>query len=599
MKDIKLALYYERVSTLHVEQDESMENQRALAESYLRRHPEIKLAEPLDTYSERESGKSDTRPKYQQLLQRLSQGDIRYLLIKDFKRLNRSVELSAQLRNHAKEYNYQFILLSTGQVYNPNANEQRMLYNFEAIVNEEVVHRQSEYGRLAHRQKCEAKRLNRNNLTFGFKWDETINDIVIDKEKADIVCELFYRYVFQDQGITELRKFLCSVGLHYSANTVTKWLQETAYIGVFHINKKGSELGVGAGKKTKRYTNPKEEWIAVERPDLTILDKEVFDLAQRIRESRRQHYEPAKNGVVQARFRGTHLFSAKIYCAECGYPFVHGYADRNRTIHIYRDAFHTRTKNPLETCANKDYKRIYEEDLIHIVTNVINSVVQEQHSYFPLLLNILEKVIQEDTSQQTLILEKEQAMKRLKKEADKIMETFTYATGALLTDLNERYNNIKTQVNSLNNEIQNLQKESNTQLKISTRLAKIQEVIKSWETISPDMLTRKMVDAFINKIIIHKEGTIEVILNTNKTTPIFIQNNTKKENLSSGSPFSYSNKSEFQLSTYKRIIENIQRQFYNKKKFQVYLPFFSFTYIESARTNPKTFVIQIEFKLSN
>ena len=50
------AVYYERVSTVHFEQAESLENQRKLCESYLKRHPEIELAEPIGTYSERVSG---------------------------------------------------------------------------------------------------------------------------------------------------------------------------------------------------------------------------------------------------------------------------------------------------------------------------------------------------------------------------------------------------------------------------------------------------------------------------------------------------------------------------------------------------------------
>lgn len=129
-----LALYYERVSTTHTDQDESMANQRALAASFLKRHPEIELAEPMDTYSERVSGKSDERTKYKEMLKRLEKGDIRYVLVKDFKRLNRSTELSAQLSNYSKKYGFQFILLSTGQLIDPNAQQSRMTYGFESLL---------------------------------------------------------------------------------------------------------------------------------------------------------------------------------------------------------------------------------------------------------------------------------------------------------------------------------------------------------------------------------------------------------------------------------------------------------------------------------
>ena len=98
------ALYYERVSTEHETQDNSLVNQRSLCNNFLKRNQDIQLAEPIDTYVERVSGKSDARPRYQALIKRLKQGDIDYLLIKDFKRLNRSSEVSAQMKNLSKKY---------------------------------------------------------------------------------------------------------------------------------------------------------------------------------------------------------------------------------------------------------------------------------------------------------------------------------------------------------------------------------------------------------------------------------------------------------------------------------------------------------------
>lgn len=511
-----LAVYYERVSTLHDEQSESMENQRQLCESYLRRHPEIELAEPIDTFSERLSGKSDERPKYQKMMQRLSKGDIDFVLVKDFKRMNRSQEVSAQLKNLAKRYGFKFILLVTGQVYDINATENRMMYGFESLINEEVVYRQSEYGRIAHHQKCEAKRLNANNITFGYAWDESTKDIVIDDWKAGIIRRLFELYVFRDYGVKELRKFLAENELTYSANTVNKWLQETAYIGIFHINKKGSELGVGAGQKTKRFTNPKDEWVAVERPDLAIVDKEIFDLAQRIRESRQHYFKPAKNGVSQGRFKGNHLFSAKIYCNECGCPFVHGYADRNKNRAIYRDSYVTRAKNPLEPCENQEYKRVYEEDMKSVAASAINGIIQEHQDCFDLLIKAVEEVIRDDNVQDSIVKSKEKELKQLAKSADKILENFEYASGALLADLNVKYNNTKDRMDEIESEIAVLNNEGRDVEDIKRQIRAIQQSVSNWRSVDKENLDRVTVEAFIHKMVVHKDGMLEVMLNSNK-----------------------------------------------------------------------------------
>ena len=96
------AILYTRVSTVHDEQTESIENQMLLAKKYLTDHPDIELAEPLEKYSERVSGKTDNRPKFKELCERLSQGDIKYLMIKDLKRLSRSVETTYAFFNLMK-----------------------------------------------------------------------------------------------------------------------------------------------------------------------------------------------------------------------------------------------------------------------------------------------------------------------------------------------------------------------------------------------------------------------------------------------------------------------------------------------------------------
>ena len=157
-KDIYKAVFYGRVSTVNDAQETSIENQILLCESYISRHPEIVLAEPIDTYIEKRSAKSDMREKYIELMVRLSKGDIDYLIIKDLKRLSRSAEVSLQIRSSAEKYGYKLILLESGRIYDPLADESsRLLYGFESLLNEEVVHRQSLYGRIAHKQKVEAK----------------------------------------------------------------------------------------------------------------------------------------------------------------------------------------------------------------------------------------------------------------------------------------------------------------------------------------------------------------------------------------------------------------------------------------------------------
>lgn len=588
MKEQKIyrALYYERVSTVHDEQLESLENQRKLCEGYLKRHPEIKLAEPIDTYSERVSGKSDARPKYQEMMKRLSQRDIDFILVKDLKRLNRSTEVAAQLKSLSKTYNFKFILLATAQIYDPNAEDTRMMYGFESLVNEEVVFRQSEYGRIAHQQKCEAKRLNANNCTFGYKWSKEVNDIVIDVEQAEVIRELFERYVFRDCGVKELRKYLATRNLFYSAVTVNKWLQETAYIGIFHINKKGSELGVGAGQKTKRYMNPKEDWISVERQELAIVNKDLFDLAQKIRASRQTYYECDKNGVQQARFKGKHIFSAKIYCGECGSPFVHGYADRKRTIGIYRDSYSIRAKNALEKCSNVDHQRIYEEDLKEITLTAINGLIQDNPECFDMVISLVEQVFRDESSHVKQISKKEKELKRLIKQAEKTKDAYMDASGAIKQALEKDYEKLDVDISSIRKEISALEECERDESRIRNQIEKIKEAVKRWEKLEFDMIDKRIVEAFIYKIIIHQHGVIEVVMNSNQIQKYELnKDNKRKGNSSTSSSFYIEKDIAYRHDKYQST-ENIQelvRAVLARHMKSLKILLFSYTLLEEHR----------------
>ena len=507
-----LALYYERVSTEHEEQDLSMRNQRSLCDNFLKKNRNIKLAEPVDKYVERISGKSDARPKYKALIQRLKQGDIDFLLIKDFKRLNRSSEVSAQMKNLSKKYSFKFILLSTGQIYDPNAPENRMMYGFESLLNEEVVYRQSEYARLAHKQKCQEKRLNRNNITFGYKWEE--DDIVIDEKNARIVQELFELYVFKDYGISELRKHLLfKYQLRRSGNTVRKWIHETAYIGVFHLNKKGSELGVGVGQKTKRFDNPKEEWVPVLRPDLAIVDKRIFELAQRISDSRNRTYNGENDSV---KFKGKHLFSSVIYCKECKSSYVHDYADRKKQIAIYRDSTSLLlSKNILKECPNQKYKRVYEDDMKRIVVETLTKMVNSHQNSFDDVANILEGIIIENNGRNDIQQEKQREIERIKVTLEKTKSAYIDAKpGVLRDDIEKDYQALAIKYKEAKQELSNIQEKINDVNRIKKQIKDMRDAVMRLKNIEEKSLNRNTIRSFIQRIYVSKEGEIEVIFHS-------------------------------------------------------------------------------------
>lgn len=512
IKEIEYAVFYARVSTKKEEQEESLENQNSLKEIYLKSHPNIKC---IAEYSEQVSGKSDLRPEYQKMIERAKDPLVKYIMVKDTKRLYRSSAVAYEFKETLKKYGLKLILLSTGQISDPNANDigTQMMFGIESVLNEEVVQRQSNYGRVTHQLKCERKILNRNNITFGYAWDDVNKEIYINEEEARIIRKMFDLYVFQGYGAKALEKYFEMKGYPRSAQTIRKYLEETAYIGIFHLNKKSSVLGIGKGAKTKRFTNPKEEWVPVERPELAIVDEEIFELAQRMRESKRGLYKQGENVPRQVWFSGTHIFSGKLFCGMCSRSYIHKIKENyGKHISVYVHRVHRKKEITEERCLNP-YRTVYEEDLIDITRRSINGLIQKNQDCFSLILPAIQKAMQEDDG-----VEKEKAdiRKRIRKEEknkSKLLEVYMKAEGEMKDDINVQYNEKAKQIKELKRELEKYDNVRIKQEEMQDKLMDIRERIQQLKGTGVVAVDRRVADIFISQIILYGNGVMDFRLN--------------------------------------------------------------------------------------
>lgn len=512
IKEIEYAVFYARVSTKKEEQEESLENQNSLKEIYLKSHPNIKC---IAEYSEQVSGKSDLRPEYQKMIERAKDPLVKYIMVKDTKRLYRSSAVAYEFKETLKKYGLKLILLSTGQISDPNANDigTQMMFGIESVLNEEVVQRQSNYGRVTHQLKCERKILNRNNITFGYAWDDVNKEIYINEEEARIIRKMFDLYVFQGYGAKALEKYFEMKGYPRSAQTIRKYLEETAYIGIFHLNKKSSVLGIGKGAKTKRFTNPKEEWVPVERPELAIVDEEIFELAQRMRESKRGLYKQGENVPRQVWFSGTHIFSGKLFCGMCSRSYIHKIKENyGKHISVYVHRVHRKKEITEERCLNP-YRTVYEEDLIDITRRSINGLIQKNQDCFSLILPAIQKAMQEDDGAEK---EKADIRKRIRKEEknkSKLLEVYMKAEGEMKDDINVQYNEKAKQIKELKKELEKYDNVRIKQEELQDKLMAIRERIQQLKGTGVVNVDRRVADIFISQIILYGNGVMDFRLN--------------------------------------------------------------------------------------
>lgn len=532
------AIFYARVSTVHDEQSESIDNQILQARNMLDKRPDIQLIEPLETYCEKVSAKSDERPKFQEVLRRLEAGDANLLIVKDMKRFSRSVEVSYRFFNMMEQYGIKIYILSTNKILDAKAfeeSENMILLGIEAIIAENQVRTQSGYGKIVQQIRCENKILSyKDAQLFGYYWDYEKGDIAIDEEKAEIVREVYDRYVFRRESIKSIRKYLLSIGYEKSAPTISKWLQEGKYVGDWTINRKSSKLQIGSGKKTVRFNLDKSKWVHIERPDLAIVDQGIFDMAQRIRAENTR--ETASGAESRARFIGKHLFAGKIYCAECGSIYRHGYADRAKMVAVYRDTFGIKSIDKNIHCVNKKYSRIYEKDMKTMTLAAYNGLVQGGNTYFDMLLQAIEHELMKDVDLTKRKRSIQVNISKIEARMKKIASSFVDATPLMRQALNDELAELKSTADRLNDEILRIENESES---IEDRVRQVQEIkerLNEWSVITESDIDRELIKALIKKILIHSDGVVEIQLNVNSSVYSAIPELTDKENPKQGSP---------------------------------------------------------------
>ena len=500
------AVVYARVSTDNESQKDSCANQIYLAERYLEKHPNIKL---LHIFTDDGiSGKNDyNRPAYSNMLDHISQGKVDLIITKALSRLNRDQYNALSLTNLLIAHCATVYTLEDGQLHDFEDLNSNLLHGLNYAIDAQYVLRQSISGHRVQELRCQRKELTAKDISFGYKWDKINKAIYIDNDEAATVVFIFEEYVLRNATPASIYRQLKRRGVHLSERSITNILQDERYIGHFYINKKTSRLGTG-NNKTQYFKVPKERWVLVDRPDLRIIADELFDIAQRIRETRKSIY--MRNGKidVQARFQGKHLFASKLYCGCCGKPYIFK-RDSSTGTPKYRVHNHSE-------CANS-VNSILENDLINITKKAIKDTLDSQEEICNGLELLLTQCV-EELQGQTKTADK---LKVQKKKKEQQIDT-------LINELSEgglseaARNRIKTKLNDIEKDIEELSKTISSTEETKYDHSYVTKQVQTIKEAFNDLhgfteIDRDRVSNYIDRIIVHKNGDLDVILRSGRT----------------------------------------------------------------------------------
>ena len=289
------------------------------------------------------SGTTFNRAGFQSMIADVEAGKVKRVIVKDMSRLGRDyLQVGMYTEIFFPEHDVHFIAVNDGVDSNQEDNE---FTPFRNIINEWYAKDTSKKIRAVKRSKGMAGEHIGSHPPYGYmKNPENKKEWIIDEEAAEVVREIF-RLCVGGYGPTRIahilteRKILCPTyyalekggkprtalpadKYTWNGPVVAKILDRMDYLG-HTVNFK---THVKSYKVHKTIYNSPDQWKVFEGTHEAIIDKETFEIVQKIRAGKRR---PTRMGEMP-------MFSGLLYCADCGRKLsFHRKADEPAEKHHY------------------------------------------------------------------------------------------------------------------------------------------------------------------------------------------------------------------------------------------------------------------------
>ena len=301
----------------------SIVNQKAVLSKYAK---ENQFSNTTFFVDDGYSGTNFNRPSWSELLERIENGEVATLIVKDMSRLGRDyLKVGFYAEVLFVEKGVRFIAINNGI---DSANQQDSDFTpFLNIINEWYAKDTSKKIRAVMKSKGEAGEHLCTNPPYGYMKDpDNRKRWIVDGEAAEVVKRIFAlcldgygpsqiaRILKEDKVITPTTYFQQTGRATRNAppdnlydwdnKTVSGILERPEYQG-HTVNFKTYKQSY---KSKKTCYNPEEKWLVFENTHEAIIDADTWARVQELRKNKRR---PTRTGK-------TNMFSGIVRCADCG-----------------------------------------------------------------------------------------------------------------------------------------------------------------------------------------------------------------------------------------------------------------------------------------
>lgn len=360
----KAALYL-RLSNQNLKEDsdesDSIGNQEALLRTFLKSHPDIEIKSVFK--DDGWSGVNFDRPGFQKMMQKIYDGEIDCVVVKDLSRLGRNhTETGKYITRVFPAFGVRFIAANDHiDTADSTSDSDNIIIPFKDLLNDSYSRDISMKIRSARVVMNEAGEFSGQFKPYGYNVDpQDKNHYVIDPEAAAVVRKI-YSWTFDGLGITEVANrlnrlhILCPIeykrmksgktptGKKWNVFQVYRTLRNDVYAGTLRLGKTTTPNY----KVKKQIRIPKENQYVFPDAHEPIISKEEFALMQDVLSRDVRAHSGTKG---DSKYAYVYPLTGFVYCADCGASMI------IKTVrvegHVYRYFLCGEHKQNKEICSS-------------------------------------------------------------------------------------------------------------------------------------------------------------------------------------------------------------------------------------------------------
>ncbi|MBR1568510.1 MAG: recombinase family protein [Lachnospiraceae bacterium] len=487
---------YCRVSTDKEDQLNSLEAQKEFFMEYTKRTGDNLIKLYAD---EGISGtKIKNRKEFLCMLRDAEQGLFDMVVVKDISRFARNTVDLLQSVRKLKALGIETVFLTANMT--SMGNSEFVLTIFGALAQEESANTSK---RVKFGKKINAEKGRVPNIVFGY--DKTIGDyfnLTINKEEAKVVRQMFAWYVEGGMGCAKIANRLNEQGIttkrncSWSQASVRRILNNELYTGRI-INGKEEVADFLTGQRKGK---DESEWMITVRPELRIVEDEIFDKVQEILHGRHEAFH-----ITHERQSNKYLFSTLIKCKDCGWSF-------RRTVHHYKNTYirwvcSGHNGRGADSCPNA--VTVDEEELIQTLQEYFQEVLGNKKKITDYVVREFRRVYK--AKDENIEYEKELTaeLTRLQKAREKYMDMYT---DDLITreELNAKIGGMRKEIERLETELKmvsyNLTKGDQLEAILNSTFKQLEDIADVHE------MTNTQLKKLLKKIEVDKDGNVDIYM---------------------------------------------------------------------------------------